>query len=208
MREDASTVFVVDDDESVGRALGRLLRGAGYTVEVHTSAEAFINRSPSDGPSCAIIDLAMPGMDGLELQARLADENCEMGIVFLSGHGDIPTSVKAIKQGAVDFLTKPADENILLQAIEVALDRQQEIIASRMQSADLRQRFESLSGRERDVLELVVDGLLNKQIAGELGISEKTVKVHRSRVMQKTGARTAAQLARLFVALSTNINEN
>ena len=206
MREDESTVFVVDDDESVGRALGRLLRGAGYEVEVYSSAEAFINRSQSNGPSCAIVDLAMPGMDGLELQARLADENCEIGVVFLSGHGDIPASVKAIKQGAVDFLTKPADESNLLQAIEVALDRQQEIIASRRQSADLRLRFDSLSGREREVLELVVDGLLNKQIAGELGISEKTVKVHRSRVMHKTGARTAAQLARLFVSVNTIAN--
>ena len=140
-------------------------------------------------------------MDGLELQSRLVDENREIGVVFLTGHGDIPASVKAIKQGAVDFLIKPVDESHLLQAIEVALIRQKQIIASRSQSAALRQRFNSLSGREQEVLRLVVDGLRNKQIAYELGISEKTVKVHRSRVMQKTGARTAAQLARLFVTV-------
>ncbi len=208
MSEDASTVFVVDDDESVGRALGRLLRGAGYAVEVYTSAEAFIDCSQPNGPACAIVDLAMPGMDGLELQARLVDENREIGVVFLTGHGDIPASVRAMKQGAVDFLIKPVDESCLLQAIEVALNRQQQIIASRMQSAALRQRFDSLSGRECEVLQLVVDGLLNKQIAAELGISEKTVKVHRSRVMHKTGARTAAQLARLFVAANTTTTNN
>lgn len=208
MSEDASTVFVVDDDESVGRALGRLLRGAGYAVEVYTSAEAFIDCSQPNGPACAIVDLAMPGMDGLELQARLVDENREIGVVFLTGHGDIPASVRAMKQGAVDFLIKPVDEICLLKAIEVALTRQEQIIASRMQSAALRQRFDSLSGRECEVLQLVVDGLLNKQIAAELGISEKTVKVHRSRVMHKTGARTAAQLARLFVAANTTTTNN
>jgi len=208
MSEDASTVFVVDDDESVGRALGRLLRGVGYTVEVYTSAEAFIDRSQPDGPACAVVDLAMPGMNGLELQARLADENREIGVVFLTAHGDIPASVRAMKQGAVDFLIKPVDEGSLLHAIEVALDRQQQIIASRRQSEDLRLRFDSLSAREREVLLLVVDGLLNKQIAAQLGISEKTVKVHRSRVMHKTGARTAAQLARLFVAANNNTDNN
>jgi RNA polymerase sigma factor (sigma-70 family) len=208
MSEDASTVFVVDDDESVGRALGRLLRGAGYVVEVYTSAEAFIDCTQPEGPVCAVVDLAMPGMDGLELQARLADENREIGVVFLTGHGDIPASVKAMKQGAVDFLIKPVDESNLLQAIEVALNRQQQIIANRRKSAVLRCRFDSLSGREREVLQLVVDGLLNKQIAAELGISEKTVKVHRSRVMHKTGARTAAELAHLFVAANTDTNAN
>ncbi|VUX55790.1 Nodulation protein W [uncultured Woeseiaceae bacterium] len=201
MSEDASTVFVVDDDESVGRALGRLLHGAGYEVAVYTSAAEFIDCTQPDGPACAVLDLAMPGMDGLELQARLADENRAIGVVFLTGHGDIPASVEAMKQGAVDFLIKPVDESHLLQAIEVALNRQKQIIASRSHSAALRQRFNSLSGREQEVLRLVVDGLRNKQIAYELGISEKTVKVHRSRVMHKTGARTAAQLVRLFVAV-------
>ena len=204
MSENTSTVFVVDDDESVGRALGRLLRGAGYSVEVCMSAEAFIECTQPDGPACAVVDLAMPGMNGLELQARLADENRDIGVVFLTGHGDIPAGVRAMKQGAVDFLIKPVDESSLLQAIDLALDLQQQIIDSRRQSAALQQRFDSLSGREREVLHLVVDGLLNKQIAAELGISEKTVKVHRSRVMHKTGARTAAQLARLFVAAETN----
>jgi len=206
MSEDASTVYVVDDDESVGRALGRLLRGVGYAVEVYTSAEAFMGRSQPDGPCCAVVDLAMPGMNGLELQARLADENREIGVVFLTGHGDIPASVRAMKQGAVDFLIKPVDESNLLQAIEVALNRQQETIASRRQSAALQRRFNSLSGRELEVLKLIVDGLLNKQIAFELGISEKTVKAHRSRVMHKTGAHTPAQLARLFVVANTDNN--
>ncbi len=206
MSADASTVFVVDDDKSVGRALGRLLRGAGYAVEVYASAEAFFDCTQPDGPTCAILDLAMPGMDGLELQARLADENRAIGVVFLTGHGDIPASVRAMKQGAVDFLIKPVDESNLLQVIEIALNRQKQIIVSRRQSADLRQRFNTLSKREWEVLKLVVDGLLNKQIAAELGIGEKTVKVHRSRVMHKTGARTAAQLARLFVTYNTNDN--
>ncbi len=204
MSEDASTVFVVDDDESVGRALERLLRGAGYAVEVYTSAAGFIDCTEPDGPACAVLDLAMPGMDGLELQARLADENRAIGVVFLTGHGDIPASVRAMKQGAVDFLIKPVDESKLLQAIEVALNRQKQIVASRRQSADLRRRFNTLSKREWEVLKLVVDGLLNKQIAAELGIGEKTVKVHRSRVMHKTGARTPARLARLFVTYNTN----
>jgi len=200
MTEPTEMVFVVDDDDSVRKALMRLLAGAGYVVEVFASAREFLDHNLPEVPSCAVLDLSMPGMDGLELQTRLTEQNLTLGVVFLTGHGDIPASVRAMKEGAVDFLTKPVDEDNLLAAIDTALGNQRRILEGRHESAKLGQRFRKLSKREREVMELVVKGLLNKQIAGELGISEKTVKVHRGRVMQKTGVRSLAELVQLRIA--------
>ncbi|MBT8442157.1 MAG: response regulator [Gammaproteobacteria bacterium] len=200
MSEQQAMVCVVDDDASVRKALRRLLTGAGYTVETYASAAEFLASEPSAGPSCAVLDLAMPGMDGLELQERLAERDLLLGIVFLTGHGDIPASVRAMKHGAVDFLTKPVDEDDLLGAIDAALVDQHILAESRDANARVRDRFVDLTARERDVMERVVTGLLNKQIAGALGISEKTVKAHRARVMQKTGARSLAELVQLHIA--------
>ena len=186
----AGKVIVVDDDDSVRRSLRRLLTGVGYEVEEFASAEEFLDRASGEEPACAVLDLAMPGMDGLALQRELVSSKLPLGLVFLSGHGDIPASVTAMKQGAVDFLTKPIDENALLPAIEKAL------VGARGQVA-VSNRFSSLSPRELQVMHRVVKGLLNKQIAAELGIVERTVKVHRAHLMEKTGVRSLAELVQL-----------
>jgi FixJ family two-component response regulator len=183
-------VIVVDDDDSVRRSLRRLLTGVGYEVEEFGSAEEFLNCSSRAEPACAVLDLAMPGMDGLALQQELVRTKLPLGLVFLSGHGDIPASVAAIKHGAVDFLTKPVDEVVLLRAIESALEFARE-------QAGLSNRFVSLSPRELQVMHHVVNGVLNKHIAVELGISEKTVKVHRAHLMEKTDVRSLAELVQI-----------
>ena len=190
-------VIVVDDDESVRRSLRRLLTNAGYEVEEFSSAEEFLDRASDVEPACALLDLAMPGMDGLALQQELVSNKLPLGLVFLSGHGDIPASVAAMKQGAVDFLTKPVDEKVLLRAIETAL------VGARDQVA-LSNRLSSLSPRETQVMHGVVNGALNKQIAAELSIAEKTVKVHRARVMEKTGVRSLAELVQLCTKAGIN----
>lgn len=190
MPEACPVVFVVDDDDSLRRGLERLLRAEGYTVEAFESAQAYLQRPPHEGPGCLVLDLAMPGVDGLELQARLAREAQALPVVFLSGHADVPASVRAMKTGAVDFLTKPADADALLAAVRAALER-------RAQQLGTNARLAGLSPRERDVMRLVVTGLRNKQIAAQLDITEKTVKVHRARVMEKTGATSLADLVRL-----------
>lgn len=190
MPEARATVFVVDDDDSLRRALERLLRAEGYAVEGFASAEAYFARAAYDGPGCLLLDLALPGIDGLALQARLTRDAEALPIVFLSGRADISTSVRAMKLGAVDFLTKPADAAALLTAVRAALAR-------RAAHLDGRSRLAALSGREREVMRLVVAGLRNKQIAAQLGITEKTVKVHRARVMEKTGAASLPDLVRL-----------
>ncbi|MFW2404852.1 MAG: response regulator transcription factor [Gammaproteobacteria bacterium] len=205
MTDPQPMVYVVDDDASVRKSLQRLLNGAGYTVEAFASAAEFLSAESPSAPSCAVLDLAMPGMDGLELQARLAEQELLLGIVFLTGHGDVPASVKAIKRGAVDFLIKPVDEDCLLAAIDAALVDQHLLEQDRDRAHRIRDRFADLTGREREVMELVVVGLLNKQIAGELGISEKTVKAHRSQVMRKTKARSLAELVQLHIA--ANLDE-
>jgi FixJ family two-component response regulator len=193
----AGKVIVVDDDESVRRSLRRLLTNTGYEVEEFASAEEFLARANGVEPACAVLDLAMPGMDGLALQQELVSNKLPLGLVFLSGHGDIPASVAAMKQGAVDFLTKPVDEKVLLRAIETAL------VGAREQVA-LSNRFSSLSPREMQVMHRIVNGALNKQIAAELGIAEKTVKVHRARVMEKTGVRSLAELVQLCIKAGIN----
>ena len=199
MNNDA-IVYVVDDDESVRIALQRLVRSSGLTVEVFSSADEFLERNPRDAPSCAVLDLAMPGMDGLELQAQIREQSLPMGVVFLTGQGDIPASVRAMKHGAADFLTKPVDADALLAAVDAALLEQTRLRQERLDQARIMERFGLLSPREREVMEFVVKGLLNKQIAAELGISEKTVKAHRANVMHKTGVRSVAELVRLKIA--------
>lgn len=193
----AGKVIVVDDDESVRRGLRRLLVNSGYEVEEFASAEEFLDRANCVEPACALLDLAMPGMDGLTLQQELVSNKLPLGLVFLSGHGDIPASVAAMKRGAVDFLTKPADEKDLLRAIETAL------VGARDKAA-LSNRLSSLSPREMQVMHRIINGALNKQVAAELGIAEKTVKVHRGQVMKKTGARSLAELVQLCARAGIN----
>jgi FixJ family two-component response regulator len=196
---DAPVVHLVDDDPSVRRALGRLLAAAGHRCETHASAEAFLARRPDAGPACAVIDLQLPGASGLDLQARLAELGETLPLIFLTGRGDIPASVRAMKGGAVDFLTKPVEAAALLAAIAAALDHGRALSAARAAEAGVDARLARLTPREREVLDGVVEGRLNKQIAADLGVAEKTVKVHRARVMQKLEVRTIADLVRLVV---------
>ncbi|WP_276605278.1 response regulator transcription factor [Polyangium jinanense] len=191
------TVFVVDDDPSVLRGLERLLRSAGYAVEAHASARAFLERAPADRPGCVVVDLRMPEIGGLDLQEELARRGFPLPLIFLTGHGDVPSSVRAMKGGAIDFLSKPCDDTDLLAAVERALARDAEARAARVEKEAVRARFAALTPREREVALLVAQGLLNKQIAAELGAAEKTIKVHRGRVMEKLGAESLADLVRL-----------
>jgi FixJ family two-component response regulator len=190
-------VFVVDDDASVREALTRLARSAGLTVETFPSAEEFLRRPPTDAPGCLVLDVQLPDLSGLDLQRRMADAHNEMPIVFITGHGDIPTSVRAMKAGAVEFLTKPFVEGDLLQSIQQAIATHRAARDRHAQTAQLRTRYSSLTAREQEVMAWVVSGLLNKQIAGELGISEETVKVHRGHVMRKMAADSLADLVRM-----------
>jgi FixJ family two-component response regulator len=197
--EQAATVLVVDDDPSLCRSLQRLLASAGHRVETFTSAADVLRRGFADEPACLVLDLAMPGMDGLELQSRLTELGWDPEIVFLSGHAEVPSSVQAMKAGAVDFLTKPVDEAALLSAVSEALARHRERLAAQRETAEASSRLAELTPREREVAALVVQGRRNKEIAFELGIAEKTVKVHRGRVMEKTGARSTAELVQLWL---------
>ena len=192
-----STVYVVDDDASVRKSVGRLLRTAGYQVEAFASADEFLARPPSDEPGCLLLDLQMPGRNGLELQDALLAAHQAIPIVFVTGHGDVVTSVRAMKGGAVDFLTKPYSPEQLLEAVERATAKDKRDRRERAQLTELESRAGALTPREADVLRLVVRGLLNKQVAAELGISEKTVKVHRARVMDKMHADSMADLVRM-----------
>jgi FixJ family two-component response regulator len=192
-----ATVFVVDDDPDVRRALARLLRAAGCGVSAFGSAAEFLSAYDPEAPGCLILDVVMPGIDGLELQAALRAAACPLPIVFLSGSADIPMSVQAMKAGAVTFLTKPVEDSMLIAAVAEALKVDE--VTRRAQSFDrpLQKRLSTLTPREREVLAHVVAGQLNKQIAADLGTAEKTVKVHRSRVMRKMGARSVAELVQL-----------
>jgi len=201
MTELEPVVYVVDDDASVRTSLTRLLRSAGLRAEPFGSAAEFLDREAMLGSAresaCIILDVRMPGLDGLQLQARLADDDESLPIVFLTGHGDIPMAVETMRQGAVDFLTKPVDDERLLKAVRLGLERDRASRARREQIAGLRKRLETLTARELQVLRCVIAGALNKQIAACLGIAEKTVKIHRARVMEKMRATSVAELVHL-----------
>ena len=193
----AELVFVVDDDASVRRSLARLVKAAGYQAETFASVREFLARGPYGGPCCLVLDVRMPGLTGLQLQEALGTAGQHVAIVFITGHRDVPVSVKAMKGGAVDFLTKPVDEAALLGAVKQAMAR---TLADRREEAragEIRERIGRLTPRESAVFALVVTGMLNKQIGSELGIAEKTVKVHRGRVMEKMRAGSLAELVRL-----------
>ena len=193
----APMVFVVDDDPSVRKSLTRLIGAAGYAVEAFASAREFLARERYLGPGCLVLDVRMPGLTGLDLQEALAGARRRMSIVFVTGHGDISMSVKAMRSGAVDFLTKPVDGQVLLDAIERAVTRNVQDRDEEARATEVQERVQMLTPRETEVFALVVTGMLNKQIAFELGISEKTVKVHRARVMEKMRTSSVAELVRL-----------
>jgi len=200
-------VFVVDDDAWVRESLETLIQDEGWRSETFATAQEFLDRPRAFTPSCLVLDISLPGLNGLELQKRLA-ERTDMPIIFITGHGDIPMSVGAMKAGAVEFLTKPFNDEVLLTAIRQALERSRLALAREAEMQELRNHYASLTPRERDVMALVVSGLLNKQIAGDLGIAESTVKAHRGQVMQKMKANSVADLvkmtARLHQSAATN----
>jgi FixJ family two-component response regulator len=195
--EAAGTVFVIDDDASVRRALERQLRTAGFRVETFASAQDYVARAPQAAIACIVTDVRMPGMSGLDLQDSLAQAGRALPMVFITGHGDIPTTVRAMKGGAVNFLPKPFAEREILAAVAEALERSAAIERERRELGSLRARYEALTPREREVLALVAAGLLNKVVADRLGIAEATIKVHRGRVMEKMGAASLADLVRM-----------
>ncbi len=197
MNEAAPTVFVVDDDASVCRALQRLLASVKLRVETFASAREFLGCQPARGPACLVLDVRMPGLSGLDLQHELSRADQALPIIFITGHGDIPMSVRAMKAGAVDFLQKPFNDQELLDAVHQALARNRRARRERAELAEIEQRLGSLTRREYEVLTLVITGMLNKQIAAELGVVEKTIKVHRARVMQKLRVVSVAELVRL-----------
>lgn len=197
MSTDGTTIFVVDDDAAVSRSLGRLLRTSGFHVETFANAQQFLARPAFSGTGCVILDVYMPGITGPELQERMSENGVSLPVIFLSGNGDVPTSVKAMKKGAVDFLLKPVDEEVLLEAVRQAVSRHSAEQTRQRQRQRINARIALLSSREREVMEHVIRGRLNKQIAADLGITEKTVKVHRGRLMEKMEVGSVAELVHL-----------
>jgi FixJ family two-component response regulator len=192
-----TTVFVIDDDASIRKSLSRLLRSAAYTVETFPSAEEFLRREHFDGVGCILLDVRMPGLSGMDLQEELSKADYHMPIIFITGHGNIPMSVQAMKKGAVDFLTKPFNDKELLQTIEKAIEKDTHARAQYDENLDIRRRIELLTPREMEILPYVITGMLNKQIALKLDIAEKTVKVHRGHTMEKLQVNSVAELVRL-----------
>ncbi len=195
--ETQSVVFVIDDDPSLRKALSNLFRSVGLRAEVFGSAQELLQRELPDVASCLVLDVRLPGPSGLDFQAELAKANIRIPIIFMTGHGDIPMTVKAMKAGAVDFLTKPFRDQDMLDAVVIAIEHDRKRREGEKIVADLRARFETLTPRERDVLALVAAGLMNKQIAAEIGLAEITVKIHRGHIMRKMGARSLADLVRM-----------
>jgi RNA polymerase sigma factor (sigma-70 family) len=197
MSEAEPTVFIVDDDAPLRESLRNLIRSVGLRVELFASAQEFLQSRQPDAPSCLVLDVRMPGLSGLDLQKQTSEAGLEIPIIFITGHGDVPMTVRAMKAGAVEFLTKPFRDQDLLDAIQQALERSRKAREQRAATKELRQRFASLTPREREVMERVVAGLLNKQIGAELGTSETTVKIHRHQVMEKMGAGSLPELVRM-----------
>lgn len=198
-------VFVVDDDASVRESLDFLIRTAGWQAETYASAEAFLGRPRALVPSCLVLDVSLPDLNGLDLQKRIGTDRSDMPIIFITGYGDVPMTVRAMKAGAVEFLTKPFRDDVLLSAISTALERSRAALEQQAEIQVLRSRYAILSPREREVMALVVSGLLNKQIAGELRISEITVKAHRGKVMRKMGAGSLADLVKMAERLGVGL---
>ena len=194
-------VFVVDDDVSVRESLELLIRTAGWRVDTFSSGQEFLARPRPTVPCCLVLDVSLPGLNGLELQERIARERSEMPIVFITGHGDVPMTVRAMKAGAIEFLTKPFDDEVLVRAVRGAIDRSTAALSQERELQTLRASYASLSRREREVMTLVVSGLLNKQVGGQLGISEITVKAHRGRMMRKMKADSLADLVNMAASL-------
>jgi FixJ family two-component response regulator len=196
-----TTVFIIDDDAGVRRGLERLMRSAGHSAEVHSSARGFLQRLPYDGIGCIVLDVAMPDMSGPELQDQMMASGVSLPIVYLTGHADVPMSIRALKHGALDILLKPVPDESILDAVGAALEKHASMKRISRKCLDITVRLARLSAREREVMEAVISGRLNKQIAAELGITEKTVKAHRARVMEKVETRSVAELVRLCAAV-------
>ena len=201
----APVVFVVDDDPSVRSSLKFLMSSVGLQVESFDSADALLQRKLPDAPSCLVLDVRLRGLSGLDFQRELAARNCHMPIIFITGHGDIPMSVRAMKAGAVEFLTKPFRDQDLLDAVRIALEKDRERLERKKEVSDLKERFNSLTPREQKVISMVVSGMLNKQIADQLGTAENTVKVHRSRAMEKMHAQSVAELVKMIAKLESSV---
>ena len=201
----APMVFVVDDDPSIRSSLKFLMSSVGLQVEGFESADALLKRSLPDAPSCLVLDVRLRGLSGLDFQRQLAARNCHMPIIFITGHGDIPMSVRAMKAGAVEFLTKPFRDQDLLDAVRIALEKDRERRERNREVSDLKERFNSLTPREQEVISMVVSGKLNKQIADQLGTAENTVKVHRGRVMEKMHAQSVAELVKMIGKLESSV---
>ncbi len=204
MKEPDSIVFVIDDDRLIREGMQSLIKSIGLRVETFASARDFLAAKRPDAPACLILDVRMPEVSGLDLQRKLGEAKIQIPIIFITGHGDIPMTVRAMKEGALEFLTKPVRGQELLDAVQKAVARDRELRKERAEMSEIRLRFESLTPREKEVLDLVVAGLLNKQIADQLGASELTIKTHRAHLMQKTEADSLAHLVRMAEKLKTS----